>query len=208
MKRVFTKLRRYLITGLIVIVPIGVTLLVLNWVFQRLDPLLGRYLPALWGYRPPGLGLLALVVLLMVVGWISQRAVGRKAVRTWETVLSRVPVARTIYGGSSQIARAVLDREENLFRACAMIEFPVEGVFALGFETAPVPAEIEAKLGERGTSVFLPTAPNPTSGYLLLVPDRRVHRLDMTVEEGVKMVLSAGVAYPGAPAVADGSPPT
>ena len=193
MNRVFTKLRRYLITGLIVIVPIGVTLLVLNWVFQRLDPILGRHLPAVWGYRPPGLGLLLLVVLLTLVGWISQRAVGRKAVRTWESVLSRVPVARTIYGGSSQIARAVLHREENLFRACAMIEFP---------------AEVEARLGERGISVFLPTAPNPTSGYLLLVPERRVHRLEMTVEEGIKMVLSAGVAYPGSPLVTDEKPPT
>ena len=102
MKRVFTKLRRYLITGLIVIVPVGVTLLVLNWVFQRFDPILGRHLPSVWGYRPPGLGLVALVALLMVVGWISERAAGRKAVRTWEAILSKVPVARTIYGGSSQ----------------------------------------------------------------------------------------------------------
>ena len=203
MKRVLTKLRRYLVTGVIVIVPIGVTLLVLNWVFQRLDPILGQRLPAVWGYRLPGLGLLALLAILVVVGWVSQRAVGRKAVRTWEAVLSRVPVARTIYGGSSQIARAVLDREENLFRACAMVEFPVVGVWALGFETAPVPAEVEEQMGEPGISVFLPTAPNPTSGFLLLVPERRVRRLAMSVEEGVKMVLSAGVAYPGAPAVTD-----
>jgi uncharacterized membrane protein len=179
-----------------VIAPIGVTVFVLSWLFQRLDPILGRHIPALVGREIPGLGLLLLLIILVVVGWISQRAVGRRALTAWNRLLDRVPFASRVHSATAQIVGAVLEREEKLFQHCALIEFPRPGSFALAFETAAAPAEISASIGEPSVSVFLPTSPNPTSGYLLMLPRHQVTRLEMSVEDGLKLVLSAGVARP------------
>lgn len=196
MRDTLYRLRRYVITGLIVIAPIGVTVFVLSWLFQRLDPILGRHVPAVVGREIPGLGLLMLLVILVAVGWISQRAVGRRALSSWNRLLDRVPFASRVHSATAQIVGAVLEREEKLFQHCALIEFPQPGSFALAFETAVAPEEITASLGEPAVSVFLPTSPNPTSGYLLMLPRRNVKRLQMSVEDGLKLVLSAGVARP------------
>ncbi len=195
--KLMQRLRRYLITGLIVIAPIGVTALVLVWLFERLDPILGRYLATLTGRAFPGLGLVALLTIVVSVGWISQKTLGRRLLWAWNSVLDRVPFASKIHSGSSQIVRAVLDRDEKLLRAVGLIEYPMPGSYALVFETAHAPEEVQDFIGSPSVSVFLPTAPNPTSGYLLFLPRDDVQRLEMTVEEGVKMVLSVGVAVPG-----------
>jgi uncharacterized membrane protein len=202
MQQITQRLRRYLVTGLIVIAPIGVTVYVLVWLFQRLDPIVGRYLPPVAGYQPRGLGLLALLALLVIVGWASQKALGRRALRMWNRVARRVPVARRLYGASSQVFQAVLSREHRLFRHCALIEYPTPGSHTLAFETAQAPPEMEDVIGEPAVSVFVPTVPNPTSGFLLILPKHRVHRLSMTVEDGFKMILSAGMAIPDVPGAA------
>jgi uncharacterized membrane protein len=183
-------------TGLIVIAPIGVTVWVLSWLFLKLDPIIGRYLPRIYGFEPRGLGVVALVVLLIVVGWASQKAMGRRALRVWNAVANRVPVARRLYRASSHVFEAVLTRDQKLFRHCAMIEYPSPGSHTLVFETADAAREVEGVIGEPSVAVFVPTVPNPTSGFLLFVPRSRVHRLDMTVEEGFKVILSAGMAVP------------
>ncbi|MEE9207818.1 MAG: DUF502 domain-containing protein [Gemmatimonadota bacterium] len=195
--KLMQRLRRYLITGLIVIAPIGVTAGVLLWLFQQLDPILGRYLTIITGRSFPGLGLVALLTIVVMVGWVSQKTLGRRALWAWNSVLDRVPLASKIHSGSSQIVRAVLERDEKLFRAVGLIEYPLLGSYALVFETAHAPDEVQEFIGSPTVSVFLPTAPNPTSGYLLFLPRDDVQRLEMTVEEGVKMVLSIGVAVPG-----------
>ncbi len=196
MQRIAQRIRRYLVTGLIVIAPIGVTVWVLSWLFVTLDPIIGRYLPPIAGYQPRGLGLVALLVLLVVVGWASQKALGRRALRVWNSIANRVPVARRLYSASSHVFEAVLTRDQKLFRHCALIEYPSAGSHTLVFETADAAREAEDVIGEPSVAVFLPTVPNPTSGFLLFVPRSRVHRLDMTVEEGFKMILSAGMAVP------------
>lgn len=196
MQRIGQRLRRYLITGLIVIAPIGVTVWVLSWLFLKLDPIIGRYLPRIYGFEPRGLGVVALVVLLIIVGWASQKAMGRRALRVWNAVATRVPVARRLYSASSHVFEAVLTRDQKLFRHCAMIEYPSPGSHTLVFETADAAREVEGVIGEPSVAVFVPTVPNPTSGFLLFVPRSRVHRLDMTVEEGFKVILSAGMAIP------------
>ncbi len=196
MQRIGQRLRRYLMTGLIVIAPIGVTVWVLSWLFLKLDPIIGRYLPRIYGFEPRGLGVVALVVLLIVVGWASQKAMGRRALRVWNAVANRVPVARRLYRASSHVFEAVLTRDQKLFRHCAMIEYPSPGSHTLVFETADAAREVEGVIGEPSVAVFVPTVPNPTSGFLLFVPRSRVHRLDMTVEEGFKVILSAGMAVP------------
>jgi uncharacterized membrane protein len=197
MRSFLYKLRRYFVTGLIVIAPVGVTAFVLFWLFQRLDPIIGRYLPAVEGRQVPGLGLLALIVIVTAVGWASQIAAGRRLLHWWNIGLARLPFARRIYSASAQIVESVLEREEKLFQHCSLIEFPGPGMWALAFETAETPEPIEGLIGEPAVNVFLPTAPNPTSGYLLVVPRRSVRRLDLSVEDGLKLVLSVGVAAPG-----------
>lgn len=195
-KDVLPRLRRYLITGLIVIAPVFVTLVVLLWLFNTLDDILGRYLRDVVGRRLPGLGLVALVLLLLLIGWASQRALGQRLVGTWNRLMSRLPIVRKIYNASSQIVQSVLERDEKLFQACALIEYPTPGSYSLVFVTAGAPGQVNEILGEPAVSVFLPTVPNPTTGYLLLLPARRVRVLDISVEEGFKMVLSAGVTVP------------
>jgi uncharacterized membrane protein len=196
MRPILQRLRRYLVTGLIVLAPIGVTAYILVWGFRQLDPIVGRHLPPIGGVRIPGLGLLALLVILVLIGWISQRAVGRRLLALWNVGLSRVPLARPIYRASAQIFQAVLQREEKLFQRCVLIPFPSSGSWAVAFETAAAPVEVAESMGEPAVSVFLPTAPNPTTGYLIVLPSRSVRRLRMSVEDGLKLVLSAGVAVP------------
>lgn len=197
LRRLAVRLRGYLITGLIVIAPIFVTVVVLLWLFNTLDAILGRHLPPVLGRDLPGLGLVALVGLLLLVGWISQRALGRRFVSWGNRILSRFPLTRRIYNASSQIVQSVLDRDEKLFQGCALIEYPMPGSYAIVFVTAAAPDEVTEAVGEDCISVFLPTVPNPTTGWLLVLPASRVRRLKMTVEEGFKLVLSAGVAVPG-----------
>lgn len=196
MKELGERLRRYLVLGLIVIAPLGVTAFVLRWLFERIDVIIGRYLPPIAGTRWPGLGIVALVVLLLIVGWISDRTLGRRMLDRWNNLLSRVPLVRRLYGASSRVVESVLDRQENLFRYCALIEYPGPGSWALAFATARAPAEVERELGSRAVSLFLPTVPNPTSGYLLILPEERVRRLEMSVEDGFRMILSVGAAVP------------
>ena len=196
MKELGERLRRYLVLGLIVIAPLGVTAFVLRWLFERIDVIIGRYLPPIAGTRWPGLGIAALVVLLLIVGWISDRTLGRRVLERWNNMLSRVPLVRRVYGASSRVVQSVLDRDENLFRYCALIEYPEPGSWALAFATARAPAEVERELESRAVSLFLPTVPNPTSGYLLILPEERVRRLEMSVEDGFRMILSVGAAVP------------
>lgn len=196
MKKLGERLRRYLVLGLIVIAPLGVTAFILRWLFERIDVIIGRYLPPIAGIRWPGLGIAALVVLLLIIGWISDRTLGRRVLDRWDHLLSRVPLVRRIYGASSRIVESVLDRQENLFRYCALIEYPAPGSWALAFATARAPKEVEAEIGSRAVTLFLPTVPNPTSGYLLILPEERVRRLEMSVEDGFRMILSVGAAVP------------
>lgn len=197
MPRLLVRLRRDLLTGLIVIAPIFVTVFVLLWLFQMFDNILGQHLRALTGRDLPGLGLVALLLLLLLVGWASRKAAGRRLVSWGNTILSRFPLTRKIYNASSQIVQSVLDREEKLFQGCALIEYPMAGSYTMAFVTARAPLLMEQRIGERAVSVFLPTVPNPATGYLLILPASKVHMLDMTIEEGLKMVVSAGVAAPG-----------
>lgn len=197
MRDSIVRLRRHLITGLIVVAPIAVTIYALLLVFNFLDNLLGGYLRPLVGRSLPGLGIVALVLLLLVVGWASRKAAGRRLVGWGNSILSRFPVTRKIYNASSQIFQSVLDREEKLFQGVALAEYPMVGSYTLVFVTTAAPRQVEERIGEPAVSVFLPTVPNPTTGYLLILPASRVHMLDLTVEEGLKMVVSAGVAVPG-----------
>lgn len=195
--RILGALRRYLVTGLIVVAPLGVTAFVLVWLFQWVDSLLGRHLATVGVDRFPGLGIVVLLVLLVFAGWMLRWAVGRKLVGWWNSALSRFPLTRSVYNASSQITQTVLARKEKLFQGCALVEWPVGGAWSLVFITARSPAAIESVIGGEGITVFMPTAPNPASGYVMTFAAEQVRVLDLSVEEGMKMVLSAGAVSPG-----------
>lgn len=202
-RSLFSRLRRYLLTGIVVIAPVGVTVAVLWWIFSKLDAILGRWFSVL-GLRVPGLGLLALILVVVAVGWIAQLAVGRQAIAIGRRWLRRFPLTRSIYGAASQIIEQVVGEQSKFFKSCVLIEYPRLGCWTVGFLTGPAAKEIEVWSQEESVAVFVPTTPNPTSGYLVFIPRSQVRPLKMTVEEGFKLVISAGAVSPDALGVTDG----
>ncbi|CAN5757736.1 DUF502 domain-containing protein [soil metagenome] len=197
-----TSVRRNLIAGLIVIAPITATVFVLWWIFQLLDGLLGRFLyPALGaivGRQPiivPGLGLLALFLLLVGVGWAAQRAIGSRVVAWWHDLLERIPLTRRIYSATNRIVRSVFGTEARPFKKVVLVQYPSEGRWAIGFLSGMAPAAIRRTVPD-AVSIFVPTTPNPTTGFLVIVPVGLTVELAMTVDEAFTYILSAGAVTP------------
>ncbi len=189
-------LRRRLIAGLIVLAPLAVTVYVLWWLFNAVDGILGRSLYAVIGLRIPGLGLLLLLALLLVVGWLAEKMVGTQVVQWWHATLDRIPVVSRLYGATRRIIGSVFGGEERrFFREVVLFEYPSPGQWTLGFITGTAPRALEGRV-ENGVTVFLPTAPNPVTGFLIIVPESRIIRLPVTVEEGFTYILSAGAVPP------------
>jgi uncharacterized membrane protein len=189
-------LRRHLIAGLIVIAPVTVTGFVLWWIFQRVDNLLGRFLyPALGQAAIPGLGLITLILLLLIVGWSAERAIGSRALAWGNSLLERIPVARRIYSASDRIVRTVFSENERPFNDVVLIEYPSSGRWSLGFLAARAPDAVQLE-AEDLVTVFVPTTPNPTSGVLVIVPRASVRSVALTIDEAFTFVLSAGSVTP------------
>lgn len=191
------RLRRYFFVGLIVIAPVGVTVVVLAWIFNRVDAILGEPLQAALGLRIPGLGFLLLGLIVLLVGWVVHRAVGRRLLLWWNTTLLRFPVAGRLYNAVSQILQSVISDQRRIFKRTVLVPYPTEGSWVVGFvthEEAPVMSRI---VGEPCYNIFVPTTPNPTSGFLLVVPRRRVIELRVSLEDAMKFVISAGSVSPG-----------
>lgn len=196
-------LRRYFLTGLVVLVPVGATVAILTWLFQRLDAILGGVLQRLLGTRIPGLGLVVLVVVILLLGWVAHYAVGRQLIAWWNAFLARFPLTARIYNATSQIVQTFMGDQRRVFLRTVLIEFPTPASFAVAWVTAEDSPFAEAILGEPCVNVFVATTPNPTSGYFLVVPKRRTKPVDLSIEDGMKLVISAGAVLPqagGAPA--------
>jgi uncharacterized membrane protein len=188
-------LRRYFLTGIVVIAPIGVTLFVLWWIFARLDAILGQIFGALW-VRIPGLGLLVLVLLIIGAGWVAHQAVGRELILMGRDWLKKFPLTKTIYTAASQIVEQIVGEDRRFFKQTVLVEYPRPGCWAIGFLTSAAAAEINKITEEDSVAVFLPTTPNPTSGYIVFLPRSQVKPLRMNVEEGFKLVVSGGAVTP------------
>ncbi|HUE77881.1 MAG TPA: DUF502 domain-containing protein [Longimicrobiales bacterium] len=189
--------RRRLIAGLIVITPLGVTLYILWWLFRTVDGLLGRYVYGALGVMIPGLGLLMLIALLLGVGWLAERTIGTQIFNWWNGVLERVPIVSRLYGATRRIVGSVFGGEEKkFFREVVLFEYPSPGQWTLGFVTGRAPAALAERVQD-GVTIFLPTAPNPVTGFLIIVPRARTIRLPVTVEDGFTFILSAGAVPPG-----------
>lgn len=194
-------MRKYLIAGLLVWMPLGITFLVIRAIVGFLDQTLlllpKAYQPDnLLGIHIPGLGVLLAVVLVLATGMIVANLLGRRLVNAWESLLSRIPLVRTLYAGIKQILEAVLATDGQSFRRVLLVEYPRKGVWSLAFMTSDQLGEVQEKTRSEVMSVFIPTTPNPTSGFVLMLPKEDVIELDMSVEQGLKMIISMGVVVP------------
>ncbi|MBW3098418.1 DUF502 domain-containing protein [Pseudohoeflea coraliihabitans] len=200
------RLRRYFLTGLIVVAPLAITAW-LTWTFVLwVDGWVKPYLPKAYNpdsYLPfgvPGYGLLVALVALTIVGFLTASLVGRTVLGFGESLLNRMPLVRVVYRGLKQIFETVLAEQNNSFKRAALIEYPRKGLWSIVFVATETRGEVDARMPQQETiSVFLPTTPNPTSGFLLFVPRSDVIFLDMSVEEAAKMVISAGLVAPEYP---------
>ena len=199
------RLRRYLFTGLVVAAPLGVTIVVLSWLFRTLDAILCTPLQHVLGVRVPGLGLLLLALAVLGLGWLAHYAVGRQIIALWNGFLARFPVTARIYNAASQIVQTFAGGQRRIFQRTVLIEFPTPGSYAIAWVTSEDNAFAAELLGEPCVNVFVATTPNPTSGYLLIVPKSRTRPLDISIEEGMKLVISAGAVMPAE--AGEGRPP-
>lgn len=194
-------LKRWFIVGLLIWVPIGVTVFVVQFLFDLFDRLLGllphRYQPqVMWGFDIPGLGLIAAILLLIFTGMLTGNLVGRRVVEWAERLVARIPFVRAIYGSAKQVAHTMFSADGQGFRRAVLVPYPYRGSYALAFITATTLGEVQEKTGAEVTAVFVPTTPNPTSGFILLVPREDIVELEMTVDEALKMIISLGVVIP------------
>ena len=207
-------MRSNFLTGLIIITPIALTIWliwsVVGWIDARVWAIVPdayqphRYIQTLYNiqiseqYDIPGIGLVVFLVFTIFVGWMGKGFVGRSLIRWAERVVNRMPVVRSVYSGAKQIAETVLNKKNNSFDKACLIEYPRKGIWAIGFVSTKARGEI-ANLSPEGKeliSIFVPTTPNPTSGFLLFFPSTDIRELEMSVEDAAKLVISAGLVYP------------
>jgi len=219
------RLRGNFLTGLVVIAPVGLTIWliwsVVGWIDGFVLPLVpvryhpDRLIQDLLGLDPllqinvRGIGVIIFLLFTVLVGFMAKGIIGRSLIRFAESLVERTPVVRSIYSGIKQISETIFAQSETSFETACLIEYPRRGIWAIGFISTSAKGEIAGKTGGEGEmmSVFLPTTPNPTSGFLLFVPKSDVIELDMTVEDSAKLVISAGLVYPNAKAKEAGAQP-
>lgn len=192
-------LRRYLVAGLLVWVPLGITFIVIKFLLDMMDRLL-LVLPVEWrpetvlGFSIPGFGLVLAVFILLVTGMIVANLLGRSILRLWEGILNRIPLVRTVYSSVKQILSSILTTGSHSFRKVLLIEYPRKGIWTLCFQTGQATGELQANLEKESITVFVPTTPNPTSGFIMVVPKEDTKELNMDIEAALKLVMSLGIA--------------
>jgi len=204
-----TRLRNYFLTGLVITGPIGITLW-LTWTFIKwVDGWVKPIVPKVYNpdtYLPfpiPGFGLIVAIFVLTMVGFLAANFLGRSLISFGENLVGRMPLVRNIYSGLKQIFETVLDERGNSFTKAALVEYPRRGLWAIVFISTDTKGEVEKRLKDKAdtVSVFLPTTPNPTSGFLLFVPKEDIVELKMSVEDAAKLVISAGLVSPSYPEI-------
>lgn len=194
-------LRKWLIAGLLVIVPLVITLGVLNWIIGTLDQTLA-ILPQAWqpdrllGMHIPGFGVILTLLILLLVGGIASNFIGRKLVGWGDALVRRIPVVRSIYSSVKQVSDTVFSDSGNAFRTAVLVQWPREGVWTVAFVTGQPSGEVAALLRDEYVSVFVPTTPNPTGGYFVLVRKSECIELEMSVDAALKYIVSMGVVAP------------
>lgn len=201
-------IRSYLFAGLVVWLPILATFVILRFIIDLLDQtmsLLPRaYQPdQLLGFHLPGLGVVISLALLVVTGLVATNILGQKLVGWSEAVLDKIPLVRSIYNASKQVIQAIFATNSDAFRKVLLVQYPREGLWSLAFQTGVTHADIKQHTGEEMISIFVPTTPNPTSGFLMMVPKSEAIELSMTIDEALKFIISLGVMQPISPQAFD-----
>ena len=194
-------MKRYLIAGLLVWVPLGITIWVLIFLVTTLDEILLLFPRAaqpdtILGVHIPGLGVVAIFLILLLTGVIAANLLGARFIVAWESLLGRIPVVKTIYSSVKQVSDTLLSEKGNAFRKALLVEYPREGAWTIAFMTGTPDRSVAQYLPGEHVSIYVPTTPNPTSGFFLMVPRARVHELDMPVEDALKYIISMGVVAP------------
>ena len=195
------RLRRYLVAGLLIWAPLAVTFVLLRFAVNVMDKTLAvipqQYRPdELLGFHIPGLGVILTFIVLFMTGMLAANFVGRYVVGGWESLLDRIPVVRTIYGGAKNFAEIVFSDSNDSFKQVLLIEYPRRGLYSLAFQTSSELGEVQGRTGGDVVCCFVPTTPNPTSGFVIMVPRKDITVLDMDVDEALKMIISLGVVVP------------
>lgn len=193
--------RRYLVAGLLVWIPLGVTIFLIRVAIGLMDRTLGLipqpYRPEeLLGFEIPGLGVVLTFLLLLITGVLAANFVGRAFVGGWESLMDRIPVVRSIYSAAKNFAEIVFSDSSQSFKKVLLIEYPRRGLYSLAFQTSTDLGEVQGRTGEEVVCCFVPTTPNPTSGFIIIVPKKDITVLDMEVDEALKMIISLGVVIP------------
>jgi uncharacterized membrane protein len=196
-------LRRLLVAGILVWLPIIATIWVISFVVSLMDRTLvllpTRFQPqTLLGFHLPGLGVIFAFLVVLLTGLLVTNLIGRQLVGYWEDLMQRIPLVRSVYGGVRSFTESVLS-SSNSFRQVVAVEYPRPGIWSIGFVTAEDVAEVSSRTGQHVRCVFISTAPNPTSGFIVLVPQTQLIELDMSVDAAMKMIVTCGVVLPDPP---------
>ena len=194
-------MKKYFVTGLLIWIPLVITFVVLAWIITTLDQILLLVPPtfrpdALLGFHVPGIGVVVSLVVIVATGLAAANFVGQRMVRFWESLLSRIPVVKSIYYSVKQVSDTLLSSNGQAFRKALLIQYPREGMWTIGFQTGSPGGDAARHLGDDFVSVYVPTTPNPTSGFFLMLPRKDAIELDMSVDEALKYIISMGVVSP------------
>ena len=201
-KNIFLKVRRYFFTGLAITAPLGITIylsfIFINFVDNNVKNLVpNKYNPDTYlPFDIPGTGLIVAIISIIIIGFLTAGIFGRFFVKLGENIINKLPVIRSIYNALKQIFQTILGSSSKAFREVVVIEYPRKGLWAIAFITSETKGEVKGKLKHDSVNVFLPTTPNPTSGFMLFVPKKDLIRLSMNIEEGMKLVISGGIITP------------
>ncbi len=194
-------LRRWLLAGLLVLLPLMITIWVLNWIIGTLDQTL-QILPEHWhpdrllGVHIPGFGVLLALVIVLVIGAVTSNFVGRRLVSWWDSLLGRIPIVRSIYSSVKKVSDTLFSEKGNAFRKALLVQWPRPGVWTIAFLTGTPGGDVARHLADDYLSVYVPTTPNPTGGYFVMLKRADCIELEMTVDEALTYVISMGVVVP------------
>lgn len=203
--KIKTKIKTIFLAGLLFIVPIGFTVFILSFLFTKLDslftPLLSRILiyfgyAGYVNYHLPGLGFVLALTIIFLVGLLTKNFIGKRLVLLGEKIVEKIPFVSSLYTGAKQVIEAVATSRKGAFRQVVLVEYPRKGIYCIGLITCEARGEIQDKTERDIVNVFLPTTPNPTSGYLLFFPREDIMYLNMTVDDALKLVVSGGIVAP------------
>lgn len=198
MQIVRSHFKRYLLAGLLLWTPIAITIWVITWVFDALDNVLPVALRSevLFGVHVPGFGVLVVLLFILVTGFLAANLIGQKLVQVWEGVMRRIPLVRSIYSSVKQVSDTILSPNGQAFRQAVLVQYPRHGSWTIGFLTGTPSAEVATHLPADCVSIYVPTTPNPTSGFFLMVPRTEVVELSIGVDAALKYVVSMGTVPP------------